>query len=89
MACDWFFFPPHLLWVLPQGVMDGGQGWLLSLNSHQDTVTLHNIDSRGKKNISRFVKSKEVCQNGIHLLKMVGRLFTGLSVKYVDNRWNE
>ena len=64
-----------------------GEGWLLSLNSHQD-VTLHMIDSR-EKNIPRFAKTNEAWQNGIHLLKMVGSLFTGLSVRYVDNRWNE
>ena len=65
-----------------------GEGWLLSLNSHRDIVTLHTIDSR-EKYILRFAKTKEAWQNGIHLLKMVGSLFTGLSVRYVDNRWNE
>lgn len=54
-------------------------------------MTFYNIDSRKgktKQNILSSAESKEVPQNGIYLLKMVGSLFTGLSVKYVDNRWN-
>lgn len=81
---------PHLLRALPQGFVDGG-GRLTSLNPHQDTVTLHNkiLGKTQNRNILKFAKSKEAQENGFHLLKMVGSLFTGLSVKYVDNRWNE
>lgn len=61
------FIPPSLTDASP-GFHGWGEGSLLSLNSHQDTVTLHTIDSR-EKNTPRFAKPKEAWQNGIICLK--------------------
>lgn len=90
----------HVIVFIPPPFVDtslGCHGWrervvlvLEFTSGHCDTSQYRFwVRGQGRKNILRSAKSREARKNGIHLLKMVGSLFTGLSVKYVDNRWNE
>lgn len=82
------FIPPPLVGT-SQGLINGGWVALVLgfISGHWDTSQQNS--RKNKQNIPRFAKSKEAQENGFHLLKMVRSLFTGLSVKYVDSRWNE